>query len=292
MCLFIVCTWCRCRMLWATHVYIYDQRERCRNPECGGAVWCGAAGGLWMPGARKSWFQEVLPEIGWKCHQSPKSWKIWEKSNVEFGVPSSGKGAWGGSARGGPRWSLGAPRRFLGGWGLLPRSSSELLGGSSEVPRRGPQARAGRPPAGRRGRANPPKSRKPTGKHRFSRKVMKNMVLTVFFTNVWHTLAEPSKTDRRAQISFGGVLVDFGDLLVVCWWCLVQFWWCWGDVAVIYKHMAIHLILFLFVAPTTHFLKNVAQRNARKRWNIHELQTIKCIFIFQVVLFIKLPANR
>ena len=90
---------------------------------------------------------------------------------LNLGCQTQGKGpgmSQRGGVQGGPSELLGTPRRFLGARGLLPRNSSELLGGSSEVPRRKPQAYAGWPPAGRRGRANLQKSCKSIGKYRFS----------------------------------------------------------------------------------------------------------------------------
>ena len=70
---------------------------------------------------------------------------------LNLGCRSQGKGpgmSQRGGVQGGPSELLGTPRRFLGARGLLPRNSSELLGGSSEVPRRKPQrAQAGHPQA-------------------------------------------------------------------------------------------------------------------------------------------------
>ena len=173
---------------------------------------------------------------------------------LNLGCQAQGKGpgmSQRGGVQGGPSELLGTPRRFLGARGLLPRNSSELLGGSSEVPRRKPQACAGWPPAGRRGRANLQKSCKSIGKYRFSWKVMKNMVLLAFFTNVWHILAEPAKTDRRHRPLLVVCWVNFEDMLVMCWWWLVQFRWCLGDVAIICKYMTIHLLLFVGPAIST-----------------------------------------
>ena len=173
---------------------------------------------------------------------------------LNLGCQTQGKGpgmSQRGGVQGGPSELLGTPRRFLGARGLLPRSSSELLGVSSELPWRKPQACAGWPPAGRRGRANLQKSCKSIGKYRFSWKVMKNMVLLAFFTNVWHILAEPAKTDRRHRPLLVVCWVNFEDMLVMCWWWLVKFRWCLGDVAIICKYMTIHLLLFVGPAIST-----------------------------------------